>query len=98
MGPAQLLHFNGNIRVHYSGIRLNTPGGGYHLDFAFPEGYEGFFTFTVERSLTLGPGSFTAIPGTSMLNLGGGTIRATIPAGQAPPGKAFFRIAVGLAP
>ncbi len=75
-----------------------APGGGYHLDFAFPEGYEDFFTFEVERSLTLGPGSFTTIPGTTTLNLGGGLLRATIPAGQAPPGKAFFRIAVALAP
>ena len=72
--------------------------GGYTLDFLFPAAYQGQFTFIVERSLTLDAGSWVEIPGIPVVSIGGDELRATIPPAAAPPGNAFYRIRVALAP
>ncbi len=82
----------------YDPLITATGDGGYTVDFSFPAEWQDHFTFLVERSLTLAPGSFAVLPGIPVSPLGGDRLRATIPAAHAPHGKAFFRITLGLAP
>jgi hypothetical protein len=70
-------------------------GGGYTLDFSFTAAYRDYFDFIIERTTTLGEGSFVPIAA-PITSLGGDLLRATIPAAAAPSSKAFFRIRVQL--
>jgi len=72
--------------------------GGYSVDFSFPQEWRNYFIFHIERSSTLEAGSFVTLPGILITPLGGDRLRAHIPAAQAPPGAAFFRIRLALAP
>lgn len=72
--------------------------GGYTLDFLFPADYRDQVGFVLERSTTLAPGSWSAVPGVHITPLGGDALRITIPPAAAPPGKAFYRVGLSLAP
>lgn len=73
-------------------------GGGYHLDFVFPAAYQDQVGFLVERSTSLAAGSWTGLPGIPVASIGGDELRATIPPAEVPPGSAFYRIRLTLAP
>ena len=72
--------------------------GGYTLDFVFPANYKNRFIFVLERSGTLTPGSFQEVPEVTISLLGGDEFRIQIPAHEAPHGKAFYRVRLGLKP
>jgi hypothetical protein len=74
---------------------LPVAGGGYTLDFSFAAAYRDYFDFIIERTTTLGEGTFAPIVA-PITSLGGDLYRATIPAAAAPAPKAFFRIRVQL--
>jgi hypothetical protein len=71
-------------------------GGIYTLDFIFPAAYQSRFLFVLERSESLAPGSFTALPDAAIHSLGADELRATVPAAAATAVRGFFRIRVRL--
>lgn len=72
--------------------------GGFTLDFLFPADYADRMAFVLERSETLAPGSYVEVPDVSIVPIGGDEFRAEIPEHEAPPGKAFYRVRLGLVP
>ncbi|MFZ9936469.1 MAG: hypothetical protein ACO3JG_05355 [Luteolibacter sp.] len=73
-------------------------GGGYTLDFLFPAAYQGQVGFVLERSTTLAADAWSAVPGVGIAPHGGDELRVTLPPAEAPPGKAFYRVGLSLAP
>lgn len=71
-------------------------GGAYVIEFDFPSAYFDRFHFVLERSTTLEAASFIEIPGAVMSPAAGDRVEVAVPAAAAPPGKAFFRIRMGL--
>lgn len=71
-------------------------GGGFYLDFEFPESYRDQFDFIVEASETLAAGGFSTVSGVPFTALGGDRLRAVLPASAAMGPSTFYRVRVAL--
>jgi hypothetical protein len=85
-----------DLRPTAPAIQSNPGPGGFVIDFHFPASYQDRFDFVLERSTTLAPGSWQAVPGIPIAPVEDDQLRATIPPAEAPPGQAFYRITLRL--
>ena len=85
-----------DLRPTAPAIQSNPGPGGFVIDFVFPAAYQDRFDFVLERSTTLAPGSWLAVPGIPITPMDDDQLRATIPPAEAPAGQAFYRITLRL--
>jgi hypothetical protein len=67
-------------------------GGGYTIDFRFPDAYASRFNFVIEASTSLETGSFATMDGINATRMEQNGYRFMIPASGATEARKFFRV------